>query len=72
MKIDGITVHQKVTADAVVEACERAMNSLADPGFCVACGAEAKNVEPDARLYKCRACGEYAVYGAQELLLYFC
>jgi hypothetical protein len=25
-------------------------------------------VEPDARNYECEACGERAVYGAQELL----
>jgi hypothetical protein len=37
-------------------------------GFCLACGAEAYNVEPDARGYKCESCGEHKVYGAEELL----
>ena len=32
-------------------------------------GAEAEGVEPDARKYKCQACGELQVYGAEELLL---
>lgn len=38
-------------------------------GFCTACGAEASNVEPDARDYTCEECGEEAVYGAEELLV---
>jgi predicted RNA-binding Zn-ribbon protein involved in translation (DUF1610 family) len=38
-------------------------------GYCVACGAEAYGVEPDARKYSCDACGEPAVYGVEELLL---
>jgi len=40
-------------------------------GFCLACGAEAYNVEPDARKYVCETCGEAKVYGAEELLLMF-
>ena len=40
-------------------------------GFCVACGEMSEdNVEPDAREYKCDNCGERAVYGAEELILY--
>jgi hypothetical protein len=38
-------------------------------GFCVACGAEASGVEPDARRYECECCGKPKVYGAEELLL---
>lgn len=38
-------------------------------GFCQACGAEAYNVEPDARGYTCESCGQPEVYGAQELLM---
>jgi predicted RNA-binding Zn-ribbon protein involved in translation (DUF1610 family) len=38
-------------------------------GFCLACGAEAYDVEPDARRYTCEECGERKVYGAEELLL---
>ena len=38
-------------------------------GFCTECGAEVQGVEPDARSYKCEECGEYGVYGAEELLL---
>lgn len=38
-------------------------------GFCIECGAEAFNVEPDARKYVCESCGAKAVYGAEELVL---
>lgn len=38
-------------------------------GFCLACGSEADTVEPDARRYKCHACGELQVYGAEEILM---
>lgn len=40
-----------------------------DAGGCIECGAIADTVEPDARAYRCEACGAYAVYGAEELLL---
>ena len=38
-------------------------------GFCVACGAEAYEVEPDARGYECECCGNRTVYGASEIAL---
>ena len=38
-------------------------------GACTACGADAYNVEPDARRYPCESCGKRAVYGLQELML---
>ncbi len=62
-------VHTTVTAKRVAAAANRALRSLDNPGFCVACGAEAGEIEPDAREYECEACGEKAVYGAEELLL---
>ena len=40
-----------------------------DPGWCLACGEESYNVEPDARRYPCESCGKRAVYGLQELVL---
>lgn len=54
-----------VSQDEILEAVARDDNR----GFCRACGEEAYNVEPDARDYKCEACGAYEVYGAEELLL---
>ena len=54
-----------VSMEQVVEAVE----SGEYMGFCLSCGAEAYNVEPDARRYECEDCGENRVYGAEELLM---
>ena len=56
---------EAVTFDQIVAAVE------ADDcrGFCLACGAEAYGVEPDARRYVCESCGEPRVFGAEELLI---
>lgn len=55
----------KVSLDMIINAVE--MDEPA--GFCMACGDEAHGVEPDARQYRCEACGKRAVYGAEELLI---
>lgn len=68
-KIDGVKVHADLTVDVISEAVERAMSSLDNPGFCIACGEEAEGCEPDACQYECEGCGERCVYGAEELLL---
>ena len=62
--------HPDLTDETIIEATERQMFSLDNPGFCLVCGIENGGCEPDARRYECEACGERAVYGAQELLLY--
>ena len=61
-------LHESITPERVMEAVERSQTSLDNPGFCVACGAEAEGVEPDARRYECEACREPGVFGADELL----
>ena len=38
-------------------------------GYCLACGAEASGVEPDARRYECETCNAPRVYGTEELLM---
>lgn len=53
-----------VSLDRVMQAIE-ADDKI---GFCLVCGAETSGVEPDARRYKCEACGKSKVYGAEELL----
>ena len=58
-------MHASITADRIMEACE----SDEHMGFCIACGEEAYEVEPDARRYVCESCDAKAVYGAEELLL---
>lgn len=55
----------KVTLHQIMEAAE----SGEYMGFCLACGAEAYGVEPDARRYECEECGKEKVYGAEELLM---
>jgi predicted RNA-binding Zn-ribbon protein involved in translation (DUF1610 family) len=62
-------IHPSITVERVTEAVERECTSLDDPGFCLACGAEAEGVEPDAEQYACESCGEAAVYGAAEILV---
>ena len=54
-----------VSIDQILEAVQADDNL----GFCTACGAEAYNVEPDARGYECESCGANKVSGAEELLL---
>ena len=61
-------MHKSITENRILEAVQRYQESLDNPGFCLKCGAEAEGVEPDARAYECEACGEKAVYGAEELL----
>jgi len=53
-----------LTLDQIMEACEEG-----NTGFCLACGAQAYGVEPDARRYTCEECGAKKVYGAEELLI---
>lgn len=62
-------IHPSLTAERILEACERYMTTLDNPDFCTACGIEAEGVEPDASRYRCEACGKHAVYGADELAL---
>lgn len=40
-----------------------------DLGFCVACGADTDGVEPDTRKRRCSSCGEFSVYGLEELVV---
>lgn len=41
-----------------------------DSGKCLACGAEPDGFcEPDAEGYKCQACGELQVMGAEQMLV---
>ena len=62
-------MHPSLTVDRLIEAAERQMTSLDNPGFCIACGEETDGCEPDARKYKCEFCGENKVYGAAELAM---
>lgn len=63
-------IHKSITPNRVAGAVERAMITLDNPGFCVACGSDADGCEPDARNYECDECGKRAVFGAEELLMH--
>ena len=38
-------------------------------GWCLSCGEEAYNVEPDAEKYPCESCGERRVYGSEQIVV---
>lgn len=61
--------HSSITPERVMAAVERHNTTLDNPGFCLACGAEAEGVEPDAENYECEVCGESRVFGAEQLLI---
>ena len=58
-------LHPSITVEEILATVQRDENE----GFCVACGAVRDGCEPDARQYQCEACGEFEVYGAEELLI---
>jgi hypothetical protein len=68
-QIDGdvkkaIKIHESITSERVMEAIE----SDNYVGFCLSCGEEYEGIEPDAYKYKCDACLQLAVCGAEEIL----
>ena len=58
-------MHKSITEARLIEA----VKSGDYIGFCLACGAEAHGVEPDANDYPCEECKSNKVYGAEEILL---
>lgn len=63
-------MHPAITQERVIEAVQRQLTTLDNPGFCVACGEEAMGCEPDMREGRCENCGEPKVYGAEELMFH--
>ena len=55
----------KLDLDKIIAACESDDNV----GFCIACGEETYDVEPDMRRGECESCGEETVFGAQALII---
>ena len=52
-----------------MKSCQRIIEGDNTSGYCLACGAKAHNVEPDARKYTCESCQAPKVFGAEELML---
>ena len=51
---------------------EQVMEAIAadnNTGYCLACGEEHDNCEPDQQREKCRSCGKFEVYGAEGILI---
>jgi rRNA maturation endonuclease Nob1 len=71
MKIDGQEVHASLTLTKVMKAAKKAMTSTANPAYCIACG-KACSDDPDAAKDTCKKCGKPAVYGIDNLVMYFC
>jgi predicted amidophosphoribosyltransferase len=61
-------LHESLTEERVCAAVENGMFGLENPGFCIACGADADGCEPDAENYHCEDCGENQVFGAEQIL----
>jgi len=59
----------KIPFDILQDALQRAETGLDNPGFCLSCGEENDNCEPDARNYTCEYCGKPRVFGAAEILM---
>lgn len=62
-------IHSSITSERLLDAAERSMTSLDNPGFCIACGEDADSCEPDAERYLREACGARGVYGADQLII---
>jgi hypothetical protein len=62
-----MSLPNNLTLEMVIEAVENDDNL----GFCLQCGAERGQCEPDAREYKCEECGASKVYGAEEILIMY-
>lgn len=63
-------INRAITKARLLEAMESQFTSLSNPGFCIKCGTDQEGCEPDLERGECESCGEAAVYGAEQLLIY--
>jgi len=61
-------IHESITMERLEDAIRREAE-CENPGFCVACGADADGCEPDAERYECEECGKHAVYGLMYIAM---
>ncbi len=64
-----VKIHKSLTAEVIIDAVERQNEGLDNPGFCIYCGEEDFESDPDTRKKECENCEKPGVYGAMELLL---
>lgn len=62
-------LHESITEDRVIGLAMHRMNTLDNPGLCLSCGCEDDGCEPDAEWYKCQACDERHVFGAEQIVI---
>ena len=62
-------LHESITQERIADLINHAETNLDSPGLCVACGADAEDVEPDAAKYICARCGRPAVYGVELIAI---
>lgn len=58
-----------ITDERLEEAVISQMFGTENPGFCLACGADHDECEPDAEGYECYECGERKVMGAENVMM---
>jgi hypothetical protein len=63
-----ITKQQKID---MLERASEAIEEGQDIGFCLNCGVEAENCEPDVEEGFCESCGSYKVAGVEQFLIRF-
>ena len=63
------TTTKKTNRASLLKKAMRAVKNDEMVGYCLACGAEANEVEPDAREYECESCEAPKVYGSEEIVL---
>jgi len=67
-----LTFTAKDGTQVPVSECDVLGTSGQDLGYCLDCGSEHLEVEPDACNYECADCGKDSVFGASELLIMGC
>jgi len=64
-----MNIHPRLTEEVILAAAQEQLFGVGNIGFCVKCGAESDQCEPDADEYLCDDCGSYTVYGACEIAM---
>lgn len=62
-------MHESITVERLEAVCTSQFGGMESPGICIECGADADGCEPDAGPLACEACGEVAVYGAEQIAI---